>query len=63
MMGNKAIFGLIGAGTLAAAWFLLPKDSRIKKAISDRVCQLTDALKESMTGMAKDMTAEKVRNQ
>ena len=63
MIGNKALFGMIGAGTLAAAWFLLPKDSRIKKAITDRFCQLTDSLKESMSGMGKNVTAEKVRNQ
>jgi len=56
MIRNKALFGLIGAGTLAATWLLLPKDSKIKKAISDRVCQLTDMLKESMIGGA----AEKV---
>ena len=49
MIANKTVIGLIGAGTLAAAWLLLPKDSRIKKAINDRVCQFTDMLKERMS--------------
>ena len=55
MIAKKALFGLLGAGagTLAVAWYLLPKDSKIKKAISDKVCQLTDSLKESMVGAAE----------
>ena len=54
MIAKKALFGLLGAGagTLAVAWYLLPKDSKIKKAITDTVCQLTDSLKESMMGEA-----------
>ena len=62
MIANKAIFGLVGVGTLAAAWLLLPKDSKIKKAITDRFCQLTENLKERMSGMDKNVTAERVRN-
>jgi hypothetical protein len=53
MIAKKAIFGLLGAGTLTAVWFLLPKDSKIKKLISDTVCQFTDNLKERMVGGAK----------
>ena len=64
MLKNKALFGLLGAGagTLAVAWYLLPKDSKIKKAISDKVCQLTDSLKESMMGaVEKNVTPSAVK--
>jgi hypothetical protein len=65
MIKNKALFGLLGAGagTLAVAWYLLPKDSKIKKAITDQVCKLTDSLKESMTSAAeKTVTAASVKS-
>lgn len=61
-MNNKALFGLLGVGTLAAAWFLLPKDSKIKKAIVDGACQLTDGMRARMTTVAKNVSAETVRN-
>ena len=62
MIGNKALFGLLGVGTLTAAWFLLPKDSKIKKAISDGVCQLTDSLTGRVSGVADKMKTATVKN-
>jgi hypothetical protein len=56
MKVNKTLFGLLGAGSLAAAWFLLPKDSKIKKVISDTVCQLTDKLVGRVTGKVTPTT-------
>jgi hypothetical protein len=62
MMNKKALFGLLGVGTLTAAWFLLPKDSKIKKAITDGVCQLTDGLRARATTVAKNVTPEAVKS-
>jgi hypothetical protein len=58
MIGKKAMYGLFGAGigTMTVAWFLLPKDSKIKKAISDKVCSLTDILKNQAGSMLGDAT-------
>ena len=61
MIGNKALFGLLGVGAIAAAWLLLPKDSKIKKAISDSAGQLADSLKKSMSGTNKKATPSPVR--
>ena len=59
MIGKKVLFGLLGAGaaTAAAGYMMLPKDSKIKKAIDDKAGAIGGMLKKQMTRTAEARTA------
>lgn len=59
MIGNKALIGILGitAASAAAAWMLLPKDSKIRKMIGERVRQAGGIFKNHIDDVVKVATA------
>ena len=63
MISNKALIGVLGvtAVSAAAAWMLLPKDSKIRKMIIDRARQVGGIFKQQVNDVV-NVATERTRS-
>ena len=62
IIGKRALIGLLGVGTAVAAlsWMLLPKNSKIRKAIGDRARQVGGLVKDHVDDVLNVVGEKKV---